>query len=206
MGIFVRKTLLAALEMEGVKPALGAKSAKTPDADPSLLVDLQRMHNELRELISESLLSVTDESFDPLTNPIDELELAEDATPDENTDDEELLLSKEEPIASSIKVKDPLNDLLDDKLKTRMESYLDYKRTAKSNVADTRKEPESQSISQSIPDPDETPKKEEEKAAQPKPSPPRSIPPDPLPRQDKIGFSEKSSPLSGNPPPKKPKH
>lgn len=213
MGIFVRKTLLAALEIEGVKPTLGA-SPNAPVADPSLLVDLQRMHNDLKELISESLLAVQDESFDPFGDLVAELGLAEDysdAEDDATEDDEETPLSKEEPIASSIKVKDPLADLLDEKLKTRLESYLEHKRTESKratpfNVADTRKEPESQPISQSISNQDETPKKAEEKPAKPRPSLPRSIPPDPLPREDKTGFSERSSPLSGNPPPKKPKH
>jgi len=201
MGIFVRKTLLAALEIEGVKPNLG-QSAKNVDHEPSLLGDIQRLHGELRELISQSLLSAQQESFDPLSDLMDELGLFEDeAIPDEESrpmeETEEIRLSEEEPIASSIKVQDPLNDLLDEGLKTKF---------AKSKTFPTKKEPENEPSSQSIPLPDETAKEPEEKAPKPKPRAPRSIPPDPVAKEDKTGFSRKSLPLSGNPPPKKPKH
>ncbi len=203
MGIFVRKTLLAALEIEGIKPTLGVPASQPPTDDPSLLVDLQRMHSELRDLIAESLMSVEPESFDPLAGLVYEsYDEAEEMREDET---EETPLSKEEPVISSIKVKDPLDELLDEKLKTRLESYLEDKKR-RPKVSTTSKEPKPEPVSQSIPDPDETPPEEETKTVKPKPTAPRSIPPDPLPRVDKTGFSGKSAPISGNPPPKKPKY
>ena len=209
MGIFVRKTLLAALEIEGIKPTLGASASPAPIDDASLLVDLQRMHSELRDLISESLPSIEPESFDPIAGLIDDLDVVDEpyeaeAIGEDETD--EIPLSKEERIASSIKVRDPLDELLDERLRTRLEMYLEHQKRGKPKVPTTRKEPKPEPVSQSISDPDETPKEEEEKAVKPKPTAPRSIPPDPQPREDKTGFAESSSPLSGNPPPKKPKY
>lgn len=218
MGIFVRKTLLAALEIEGVKPTLGSVAPDIKSDNASLLGDLQRLHDELKDLIAESLPSfddqsfddqafadqaLDDQSFDPMANQITGHGQAEDEPED---DYDKPIPSPEEPIASSIKIKDPLDELLDERLKTRLEMYLEHQRKGKPKVPTTKREPQIEEPSQSIPDSETTSKKEEKKPPEPKSTLPRSIPPDPLPREDKTSFSDKSLPLSGNPPPKKPKY
>ena len=200
MGIFVRKTLLAALEMDGVKSKLGAPETKEPakqSGNSVILADLQRLRGELRDLINESLVAAMGISFEPEEEFVSEEQYQED---------EESEVADEEPIVSNIRVGDPLEDLLDERLKDRLEMYMENVRKGKPKVPTTRGvelDPTSPEPAAEEPSPEPQPE-----PAKPDPAPtrPRTIPPSQPTNPEKPRFSGNPLPLSGNPPPKKQKH